>query len=125
MSKLEKSVSKDVKNALSALESDGAVLWHERLNSGKVRTEYGSWLQLCRKGTADFIAILPVKYGVMVYFIETKADGGRQTIEQKIFQNTVENWGAIYEVVTDVKQVKTTVENITGFYKQKINEIIF
>lgn len=123
MSKLEKSVSSDVKNTLSALELAGAVLWWERLNVGKVKTQFGSWIHLCREGTADFLAILPVTNGVMVYFIECKSDTGIQKPKQSDFQKKAESWGAIYEIVTDVKQVKTTVENITGFFKQKINEI--
>lgn len=125
MGKLEKDVSKEVKIALDALEASGACLWWERLNSGKIRTEYGSWLQLCRNGTADFIAVLPVKNGVIVYFMETKSDNGRQTPQQKEFEAKVTSWGAIYDVVKDVKQVRTTVEQITGFYKNKLDGIEF
>ena len=123
MGKLEKSVSKEVKLALDALERSGAVLWWERLNSGKVETVHGGWMQLCRQGTADFIAILPVVDGVMVYFIETKSDTGKQTPQQVSFQKSVESWGGIYEVVTDVKQVRYTVEKITNFYADKLNNI--
>lgn len=123
MSKLEKDVSKEVKIALDALEASGAVLWWERLNSGKVRTEYGSWIQMCRMGTADYIAILPVHLGVMVYFMELKSDTGEQTIQQKEFQKKVESWGGIYEVIKDVQQVRITVERVTNFYKKKISEI--
>lgn len=119
MSKLEKSVSASVKRYLERLEFDGCVLWWERLNSGKIRTEYGSWLQLCRPGTPDFIAVLKDR---KVYFIETKSDSGRQTVQQKAFQASVSSW-AIYEVVRDAKQVLITVELTTNFYKNKINEI--
>lgn len=125
MSKLEKQISKDVKNALSALESDGAVLWHERLNSGKVRTEYGSWLQLCRKGTADFIALLPIENGILPYFIETKSDKGCQSLAQIEFQKKIESVGCFYEVVHDTKQVKLTIERITNFYSRKLKDIKF
>lgn len=121
----ESVVSKNVKTTLSALEADGACLWWERLNSGKVPTAFGTYLHLCRPGTADFIAILPVDYGLMIYFIETKADNGKQSLKQKEFQKEVESWGAIYELITDASQVRSTVEKITGFYQRKIDEIIF
>lgn len=121
----EKEVSKSVKLALADLESAGAVCWFERLNAGKVRTEYGSWLHLCRPGTADFIAILPVTDGVIVYFIECKSDTGVKKPLQNKFKLNVESWGALYEIVTDVKQVRITVEKVTEFYKNKLNNIEF
>lgn len=123
MSKLEKDIMKAVRLCLERMESDGCILWQSRLNSGKIETVHGRWVQLCKQGTADFIAILPVKDGVMVYFIETKSDTGRQSAPQLEFQKQVEAWGAIYEIVTDVKQVRTTVETITGFYADKLKNI--
>lgn len=61
----------------------------------------------------------------MVYFIECKSDTGRHETPQKVFQKSVESWGAIYEVVRDVKQVKTTVENITNHGKNGVKNIEF
>ena len=106
---------------LDRLESAGAVLWYERLNSGKVRTEYNSYIQMCRIGTPDFIAILKGGY---IYFIEAKSDTGSQSTAQLNFQRNVEKW-ATYEIVRDVKQIKNTVEKLTGFYGNKLKEIIF
>lgn len=123
MAKLEKDVSKEVKIALDALEASGAVLWWERLQSGKVRTEYGSYLQLCRNGTADFIALLPVEGGILPYFIETKSDKGRQTPAQLQFEEKVEACGCLYELIRDVKDMRVTVERITQFNKRKLESI--
>lgn len=120
MSKLEKEISKDVRIALANLQTVGAVHWYTRLNSGTVKTNWGSWVKLCEPGTADYIAILCTG---QVYFIETKSNTGQQTPQQIEFQKSVEKWGAIYEVVRDVEQVRTTVESITKFYQNKIDNI--
>ena len=125
MSKLEKQISKEVKIALDALEASGAVLWWERLNSGKVRTEYGGWLQLCKNGTSDFIALLPVEGGILPYFIETKSDKGRQTPAQLQFEEKVEACGCLYELIRDVKDMRVTIESVTNFQKNKLNSIDF
>lgn len=123
--KLESQISKNVKNTLLACELAGSVLWFERLNAGKVRTEFGSWIQLCRQGTADFIAILPIENGTIVYFMEIKSHTGEQKENQKEFQKQVEEWGAIYEIVRDASQVRYTVEKVTNFERNKLNSIIF
>ncbi len=123
MGRLEKSVSKDVRTVLTNLELAGAVLWWERLNSGKVKSNYGHYIQLCRQNTPDYVAVLPVGQGVMIYFIETKSDSGKQTAGQIAFQKQVESWGGIYQVVREAGEVKTTVESITNFWQEKISNI--
>lgn len=122
MGSLEKSVMHDTRIALESLERAGSVLWWDRLNAGKVETVHGGWMQLCRPGTPDFIAILPIATGTMVYFIECKSTTGKQKIQQNIFQDNVKTW-AIYEVVRDVAQVKKTIENVTGFFNKKLKDI--
>ena len=122
MSKLEKQVMREIRIALETLEAEGAIHWFERLNSGKVKTEYGGYVQLCRQGTPDFIVVMPSKYGLVLYFIEAKSDTGKQSIQQVLFADKCKGW-AIYEVVIDVKQVKATVERVTGFYAQKLRGI--
>lgn len=123
MSKLEKDISKEVKIALSSLEEEGAVLWYTRLNSGKAQTVHGTWLQLCKNGTADFIALLPIEGGILPYFIETKSDKGRQTPAQLQFQEKVEACGCLYELIRDVKDMRITVEKITSFHKNKLASV--
>lgn len=122
--KLERDLMKEVKNALENLENSGAILWQTRLNSGKIRTEWGTWIQLCEPGTPDFIVALRSRWGLVVYFIEAKSDTGKQKAPQTLFQQKCAGW-ALYELVTDVKQVRATVEKITEFYKDKLASIKF
>lgn len=124
MPKLEKEAMKDIRIALANLETAGAVLWWERLNSGKVRTEYGGYVQLCRNGTPDFIVALKTSMGLLILFIEAKSDTGKLSIQQNDFKEKTKFW-AIYLLVRDVKQVKEKIEELTSFYKNKLKMIDF
>ena len=122
MSKLEKSVTADIRRVLEHLESVGCILWHERLNSGKVRTEYGGYVQLCRMGTPDYIVALRTTMGLLILFIEAKSDTGKQSIQQVEFQRKHQTW-AIYMVAKDVLSVKNKIESLTNFYRDKLASI--
>jgi hypothetical protein len=74
----ESEVIRDISSALSILERAGDVLWFSRLQCGKVKTEWGSWLQLCKAGTHDFIALIRAKQGnLAIIFIEAKSGVGK------------------------------------------------
>ena len=82
----ESEVSTQVKKILARLESSHDIHWWERLNSGRVKTEYGSWLQLCRPGTPDFIMVCKNKQTtISIIFIECKSDTGKMSPEQHDF----------------------------------------
>ena len=72
----ESEVIKDISSALSQLEGAGDCLWFSRLQCGKVKTEWGSWLQLCKPGVHDFIAVIRSPEGnIRLLFIEAKRPG--------------------------------------------------
>lgn len=120
----EKQVSKQVKNVLERLEYSGDLQWYERLNSGKVRTEYGSWLQLCRAGTADYIAICINKQkSISVIFIECKnSSGGKISPDQHKF---CEKFSRIpnfhYVIISDANKLAGYILNIAY---DRLNDII-
>ena len=122
MPKLEKSVMADIRRALESLESVGCILWFERLNSGKIQTKYGSWIQLCRPNTPDWIVALKSTMGLLILFIEAKSDTGIHKEGQKKFQLKHQTW-TIYMVVKDVATVKNKIEELTGYYKNMLNSI--
>jgi len=73
----EADLNKQIREKLELFESCGVIKWFERLNTGKVKTLYGSYLQLCREGTPDWIVILKNKQDkIAVLFIEAKSDIG-------------------------------------------------
>ena len=74
----ESSVIREISLVLYQLEGTGDILWFSRLQCGKVKTEWGSWLQLCKSGTHDFIALIRTKQGFLaIIFIEAKSGVGK------------------------------------------------
>lgn len=63
-------------------------------------------------GVADLICVLPNK----VLFIEMKAKKGRQSLEQKQFQQRIETLGFEYHLIRDFDEFQTLI-------KVKLNEI--
>ena len=119
MPRLEKDVKSSVLSVLDNLQRAGAVVWHLRINSGKVQTKYGSWIQMAPLGTPDIMAVLS---NGKIYFIETKSDTGKQSLPQKQFQENCKDW-ATYEIVTSSDQVYKTVERLTGHYEKILDGI--
>jgi hypothetical protein len=72
----ESEVLKEIKDYLSRreMEHPPTVLWFERLASGKVKTEWGSYLQLSRSGTPDIVCIfINADKRISVLFVEVKS----------------------------------------------------
>lgn len=61
-----------------------------------------------RKGVSDLIILLPNK----VYFIEVKTDTGRQSEEQKKFEEIVNNLGFDYVLVRSLENFINFVNSI-------------
>lgn len=82
-------IKNDVFRSLYALEVTGTVTWFERLNSGRVKSEWGSWIQLCRKGTFDFFVLFDGKdRSLCGAFIEVKRGDkkARLSPDQELFK---------------------------------------
>lgn len=88
-------------------------VWNQRQNSGAAKI--GKYtVKLCRIGTADILAT-PIHwekrdglaYGtIKVLWIECKWGTGRQSIEQKNFQEEVESEGHFYIIARSIDDVK-------------------
>jgi len=89
MSTPEDKVKQEVIKTLSAFETTGDILWWSRLQSGKVQDRNScGWIQLCQKGTPDFISIFQTfDRRLIVLFIECKRDDVRSSLNdnQKMF----------------------------------------
>ncbi len=101
---------------LQSWQARGLVIYYTRVNSGKVKTEWGTWLQLAEKGTPDIFAFLNVNGSVHVYFIECKRpNGGIWGYEQQEFKfkfRDVKN--VTYDLVDDYRQIARTILKLTG-----------
>ena len=95
-----------------------------RLNSGEAFVKRGGKfykVQLCEKGTADHVVferldilksptIGSMCWACRVVFLEEKGETGKQSPEQKVFQEEVEAMGAEYYLVYSVEQVKEVLK---------------
>lgn len=81
----------------------GAVL--VRVQSGMVQVVKGphkSWMHLAPKGTADMLGVLNGK----AIAIEAKTDDGKQSPEQRAFQEAWEKAGGKYVVARSVEDLE-------------------
>lgn len=91
----ESQIQRACLDLLEALRLQGEPIVATRTNSGKVQTVTGSWVQLCRNGWPDIVAIVR---GVPVG-IETKRLTGKQGKEQAEIQVMWERAGGVYLLV--------------------------
>ena len=89
-----------------------------RLNAGAFPTQSGRWARGCPAGTADILVIKSEEpcyhcrafsYNTVI-FIELKSAKGKQTLDQKRFQEMVEKQGSEYHIIRDFEELKTLVE---------------
>lgn len=78
-------------SAMIAEYLDARAIYNDRLNCGKIRTENGHWLHLCKTGTPDRFAILRGQ----IIFIEVKMFGGKTSPQQKAKHDELCGHGAI------------------------------
>jgi len=111
---LEKELNRKIVQWLSITPG---VVWFERLNSGKIKTEYGSWIQLCKKGTPDYIALIHDGSIAHTLFIEAKRLGCKQSPEQEWFEEKI--------ITSDIKNVRYIVARDVLSVINAINDITF
>jgi len=83
--KLEKDLLKQLTRRLSLYTMTGEISWFGRLNSLKVKTIMGTWIQGCPKGTPDILAFVNTNDGMTALFIECKSKSGTLRPEQLAF----------------------------------------
>lgn len=76
-----------------------------RINSGKVKTEDGRWVQLAPPGTADIIGTIDGRSVA----VECKAARGAQRDTQKRWQSAFEKAGGVYVISRDAESVCTSL----------------
>lgn len=103
-----------LKKALELFEYHKTILWWERLQSGKVNTVRGGWVQLCRPNTPDWVVVF---YGktkqILLLFIEGKSDAGIKIIKegQNEFMNHYNQFNGIRVMRTNsIEEVKSFIE---------------
>jgi hypothetical protein len=110
---LEKELNKQIIQWLDILPS---VIYFERINSGKVQTAWGTWIQLAKKGHPDFIALIHGDGIAHVLFIEAKRKGEKQRDDQKWFQDKVDGISNVhYLLVDEILTLVNKINDISDF----------
>ena len=78
-------------SAMIADYLDARAIYNDRLNCGKIRTDNGGWLTLCKTGTPDRFCILRGQ----IIFIEVKMFGKKAATEQRAKHDELCGHGAI------------------------------
>lgn len=90
--KLEKTLIKQIDDFLSVRHLTGEVEFYLRINSGNVKTYFGSYIKLARKGTPDYLAFVRGREDkILALFIEAKSDTGKLRPEQEQFKQKYEH----------------------------------
>lgn len=109
----------DVKKSIGRwLDLLPGVVWWDRLNAGNINLGR-RWIKLCKPGTPDLYAIISDGEFAHLVFIEAKRPvGGRQSADQKFFQDTVSGFNNVHYVLA--KSATEVCDLINGiFYKKQ------
>ena len=111
----ESVVMKSIYSRLENWTMDGTVLWFLRINTGKIQTPFGSWVQLAPKGTSDFVAVIRNRVcGLSILFIEAKGTGGTLRPDQMIFRKRfIGEKDVHYLVINDPKELDKIVNMLS------------
>ena len=111
----EAEISKIIRHDLESLEMTNDIIWFERLNSGKIQTIYNTWMQLCRRGTPDYVCVTINRKGYLsVIFIEAKrSEGGRMSHDQIKFCDKMSiHPDTYYMLINDPSTLKRQILDI-------------
>lgn len=116
--KLEKDIIKSVTQKLAIYTLTGECIWWARLNSLKVKTIMGTWIQGCPKGTPDLIAIIRGrKDEIIVLFIECKSSTGAMRKEQNEFFDKYRKYKDVYLMtLIDISQLDDFINQYAKDY---------
>ena len=103
---------KSIHQRLSIYEITGEVIWFGRLNSLKVKTITGKWVQGLPKGTPDWLALIRNRQDVVsALFIECKSDSGRLRKEQSLFHDKYNKKKGVFVIeIRDPKEFDNWID---------------
>lgn len=94
-----------VKSCLQYLQMKG--IFSFRMNTGAFKTELGHFVRFGAKGAPDIIAVIRGRF----VGIECKFNKGRQSPDQKLFQDELEKAKGLYWLVYSVEELDTLLNN--------------
>lgn len=111
MPKLEKETMKIISQKLDLYELVGNIIWKSRLNCGRIKTYFGSYVQLNKSGTWDWVVVFRNRNdGLSLLFIEGKSDTGKLRIDQKSFQVRYSKKDVYFLIIIDPKDLDKFID---------------
>ncbi len=111
MTRLEKDIKHTIEEYLTHKMNQGGLIFF-RLNTGNIiiQGEKPRRFKGCGiKGASDFLAITAPDWGNDIHFIECKSDTGKQSADQKAFQEMVEKLGCEYILARTLEDVSEII----------------
>lgn len=109
--KLERDLNVQIKKRLSVYEFTNQIIWFTRLNSGSIKTYFGSHIKLCDKGTWDWVvAIRDIDKGISLLFIEGKSDTGKLLPHQILFMKKYNKKDVFFLVVRNITELDAFID---------------
>ncbi len=105
MKTTESALLKAIKDSLESIGH-----WVLRLNSGKIQTKHGTWIQLCEPGTPDLFVVNAMG------FLEVKTPSGSMRPEQVLWHARAEQIGIRVAVVRSVSEA---INAVNGWAKRR------
>lgn len=110
----EGKIKSECSKYLSSLLLSGDIIYYQRINSGKIKSAYGSWVQLAEKGHFDFIVLFNNKeHNLSFAFIEVKRSDkvAKLDPDQVSFKNKYEgkNTNVYFWLVQSGKEVSKRI----------------
>ena len=111
MTRLEKDIKRTIEEYLSIRMAQGKLIFF-RLNNGDIiiQDEKTRRFKGCGiTGASDFLVITAPDWGNDINFIECKSDTGKQSADQKAFQEMVEKLGCEYILARTLEDVSEII----------------
>lgn len=112
--KLERDLMKQIEIALVTSKLTGEIVYYSRVNSGNIKTYYGSYVKLADKGHPDYVVVIRDKSnGLSLLFVEAKSETGKLSPDQIKFRDKyVDAPNIYYHVCRDIKQLNKLISSI-------------
>ena len=98
-----------LQNAIRAELSQAGLV--RRNNVGTFLTPYGVPVRIGIPGESDLTVFM---HGGKTVFVEIKTPNGRQSPQQKHFQNVIESYGFRYVILRSIEDARRLVEEVTA-----------
>jgi len=125
MAKPEDELCKKVKNRLSYWQSQKVVIHTDDIRRLNLRQIKGMFISSKPKGSPDLVSYFKHNNSCGILFIELKTENDKHRVEQLEFMMKFKDLTNVhYLILRDPNQIDITLENITGYVQNTLDNIV-